>query len=157
MPTFEFISRCETETDRLAAKVAQVIEPGDVVALVGTLGAGKTRFVQGLARALGHSPDSITSPTFVLINEYPLEQLPLFHMDVYRLKDDDEFLGLGPDEYFDGIGVTLIEWGDQVRHLLPERTSQITIELTGGEERQFVVDGDLAERLLRTDAPKKEA
>ncbi len=152
-PTFHFTSRSVADTDAIAAKVAKVIQRGDVVALVGTLGAGKTRFVQGLAVAMGHQAESVTSPTYVLVNEYQQGTLPIYHFDVYRLNNDAEFLDLGADEYFDGDGVTLVEWGNQVEHLLPERASIVAIELPNSvdpdrqNERQFTFRGNLAKRL----------
>jgi len=144
---FEFTSRSEADTDRFGRRMAAVLGPGDVVALVGTLGAGKTRLVQAIAVAVGNAAESVTSPTFVLVNEYTRGRLPIYHFDVYRLRDDDEFLELGPEEYFDGPGVTLVEWGDRVEHLLPPRASVVRVELTDRDERLLRVEGDLAARL----------
>ena len=87
-----FTANNEHDTDRLGAALAEVLPPGTVVALIGTLGAGKTRLVQAVAAALGVPPGSVTSPTFVLVNEYTGGRLPIYHFDTYRLKDDDEFL-----------------------------------------------------------------
>ena len=104
----------EQDTERLGAALAEVLPPGTVVALIGTLGAGKTRLVQAVAAALGVPRGSVTSPTFVLVNEYRQGRLPVYHFDTYRLKDDDEFLDLGPDEYFESDGLTFVEWADRV-------------------------------------------
>lgn len=147
MSEFRFTSRSLADTDTLGQMIATAARPGDVVVLVGTLGAGKTRLVQAIATALGNSGDSITSPTFVLVNEYMAGRLPVYHFDVYRLKDDDEFLELGAEEYFDREGLVLIEWGDRVEHLLPDRASVVTIELTDADERSIVVTGEVGERL----------
>ena len=147
MMAFEFTSRGLEDTDELGARIAKVLEPGDVVALVGTLGAGKTRLVQAIAAAVGNDPASVTSPTFVLVNEYTAGCLPLYHFDVYRLKDDDEFLELGAEEYFDRSGVTLIEWGDRVEHMLPPRASVVTIEFDDDANRLVRIVGTLAEKL----------
>ncbi|MCO6047884.1 tRNA (adenosine(37)-N6)-threonylcarbamoyltransferase complex ATPase subunit type 1 TsaE [Aeoliella sp. ICT_H6.2] len=147
MSQFRFTSRSLADTDQLGQHIAAVAQPGDVVALVGTLGAGKTRLVQSIATALGNPAEAITSPTFVLVNEYTAGRLPVYHFDVYRLKDDDEFLELGAEEYFDREGVTLIEWGDRVEHLLPERASIVAIELADADERQVVVTGAMGDRL----------
>ncbi|WP_442485518.1 tRNA (adenosine(37)-N6)-threonylcarbamoyltransferase complex ATPase subunit type 1 TsaE [Aeoliella sp. SH292] len=147
MTAFDFTSRSLEDTDELGARIAKVLAPGDVVALVGTLGAGKTRLVQAIAAALGNDRAGVTSPTFVLVNEYTAGRLPLYHFDVYRLKDDDEFLELGAEEYFDRSGVTLIEWGDRVEHLLPPRASVVTIEFDEGGNRLVRIVGTLAERL----------
>jgi tRNA threonylcarbamoyladenosine biosynthesis protein TsaE len=129
----------EQDTDRLGAALAEVLPPGAVVALVGTLGAGKTRLVQAVAAALGVPRDAVTSPTFVLVNEYRQGRLPIFHFDTYRLKDDDEFLALGPEEYFDSAGLTFIEWADRVADLLPHDRLEITLEVTGDTIRQVAI------------------
>lgn len=149
MTAFDYTSRSLEETDALGTQIAKVLEPGDVIALVGTLGAGKTRLVQAIAAAVGNDPACVTSPTFVLVNEYTAGRLPLYHFDVYRLKDDDEFLELGAEEYFDCTGVTLIEWGDRVAHLLPARASIVTIDLDDNAGRQVSIAGPLAARLRK--------
>jgi tRNA threonylcarbamoyladenosine biosynthesis protein TsaE len=94
---------------------------GDVLALCGDLGAGKTHFVKGLAIALG-SDAAVTSPTFTLIHEYLGGRLPLYHFDFYRLEDEDEALKIGLDEYLDGDGVCVVEWADKFPDLLPAHT-----------------------------------
>lgn len=126
-------------TDRLGAALAEVLPAGTVIALIGTLGAGKTRLVQAVAAALGVPADDVTSPTFVLINEYAGGRLPVYHFDTYRLKDDDEFLELGPDEYFDSAGLTFVEWADRVTDCLPSDYLRIAIEVLGPTEREFAV------------------
>jgi tRNA threonylcarbamoyladenosine biosynthesis protein TsaE len=131
----------EQETERLGRALADVLPPGTVVGLIGTLGAGKTRLVQAVATALGVPVGSVTSPTFVLVNEYRQGRVPVFHFDTYRLKDDDEFLELGPDEYFDGDGLSFVEWADRVDHLLPEDRVEVEFEVTGDTERRVVLVG----------------
>lgn len=131
----------EQGTERLGAALADVLAPGTVVALIGTLGAGKTRLVQAVATALGVPPASVTSPTFVLVNEYRQGRMPVFHFDTYRLKDDDEFLALGPEEYFDADGITFVEWADRVEHLLPEDRVEIELEVTGDTSRRVSIVG----------------
>ncbi len=138
---FTFTSHNEHDTDRLGAALASVLPPGTVVALIGTLGAGKTRLVQAVAAAVGVPRANVTSPTFVLVNEYTNGRLPIYHFDTYRLKDDDEFLNLGPDEYFDSHGLTFVEWADRVAALLPADRLEITIEVTGETERCFTILG----------------
>ncbi|MDO4570345.1 MAG: tRNA (adenosine(37)-N6)-threonylcarbamoyltransferase complex ATPase subunit type 1 TsaE [Planctomycetia bacterium] len=125
------------ETDLLGALVADVLPDGAVVALQGTLGAGKTRFVQAVAQALGVPPEDVTSPTFVLIQEYLSGKRPVFHFDTYRLKDEDEFLELGPDEYFLAGGLTFIEWAERVQNCLPPTFFLIEIEHSGESQRTF--------------------
>ena len=152
MPTITVNS--EHDTAQLGAALAKVLPSGTTVALVGTLGAGKTRLVQAVAAALGVLPGSVTSPTFVLINEYTGGRLLIYHFDTYRLKDDDEFLELGPDEYFESDGLVFIEWADRVAHLLPAERLEISIEIVGDTERQITIEGtsptmnDLATRIV---------
>lgn len=138
---FQYTSHTEHDTTFLGAALAYALLPGTVVALIGPLGAGKTRLVQAVATALGVAPGTVTSPTFVLVNEYTGGKMPVYHFDTYRLKDDDEFLNLGPDEYFDSSGITFIEWADRVAHLLPQDRVEITIEPTGETERRFSIRG----------------
>jgi tRNA threonylcarbamoyladenosine biosynthesis protein TsaE len=137
--TFVFQSKSEAQTDHLGAVLADALPPGTTVALIGTLGAGKTRLVQAVARALGVPPETATSPTFVLVNEYRGGRIPLFHFDAYRLKDEDEFLELGPEEYFESNGITFIEWADRVADCLPEDHVRIEAESLGETQRGFTI------------------
>lgn len=134
---FTFTATDERDTDRLGAALANSLPPGTVIALIGTLGAGKTRLVQAVAVAVGVPRSAVTSPTFVLVNEYTGGRVPIYHFDTYRLKDDDEFLNLGPDEYFDSNGLAFVEWADRVAELLPTARLEITIEVTGETSREF--------------------
>ena len=138
---FTFTAHNEQDTDRLGAVLAGVLPSGTVVGLIGTLGAGKTRLVQAVAAAVGVPRENVTSPTFVLVNEYTGGRLPIYHFDTYRLKDDDEFLNLGPDEYFDSSGLTFVEWADRFAELLPAERVEITIEVTGETDRQISIRG----------------
>lgn len=138
---FTFTANNENDTNRLGAALADVLPAGTVVGLVGTLGAGKTRLVEAVAAALGVPASVVTSPTFVLVNEYRQGRLPVYHFDTYRLKDDDEFLELGPDEYFDSDGISLVEWADRVAHLLPPERIEITLEVTGEHQRGVSLAG----------------
>ena len=115
------ISASADETIALGRTVAATLRRGDVLALCGDLGAGKTHFVKGVAAGLGASA-SVTSPTFTLIHEYRGGRLPLYHFDFYRLEDDDEALKIGLDEYLDGDGACVIEWADKFPALLPPHT-----------------------------------
>jgi tRNA threonylcarbamoyladenosine biosynthesis protein TsaE len=139
-----FTSQNELDTQSLGAALAHVLPAGTVVALVGTLGAGKTRLVQAVATALGVPNGSVTSPTFVLVNEYTGGRLPIYHFDTYRLKDEDEFLALGPDEYFDSGGITFVEWADRVADLLPTDRLEITIEVVDEITRRILMRGTTA-------------
>src|SRR5882757_671987 len=138
---FTFLANSERDTERLGTALATVLPAGTVVALIGPLGAGKTRLVQAVATALGIPPGRVTSPTFVLVNEYTGGRMPVYHFDTYRLKDDDEFLNLGPEEYFDSAGITFVEWADRVETLLPKDRLEITIDPTSETERQFTLRG----------------
>lgn len=133
-----YSARNEADTAGLGAALATVLFPGSVVALNGPLGAGKTRLVQAVAAGLGVSRSECVSPTFMLINEYH-GRLPVYHFDAYRVKDEDEFLELGPDEYFEGSGVTLVEWGERVERCLPPERLEIHIEPSGASEREFTI------------------
>lgn len=136
MASFVFNAANEADTERLGAALAAALPPGTTVALIGTLGAGKTRLVQAFATACGVPRDAATSPTFVLANEYH-GRLPIYHLDVYRLRDEDEFAELGPEEYFESAGVTFVEWADRVADLLPAERLEIRCEATGETERRF--------------------
>ena len=136
MNEFTFLATDESDTQRLGAALGKVLPPGTTVALIGTLGAGKTRLVQALAAGCGVPPETVVSPTFVLCQEYH-GQRTLYHLDAYRLKDDDEFLELGPEEYFASDGITLIEWADRVLDCLPPQRLEIHIEVIGDTARQF--------------------
>jgi tRNA threonylcarbamoyladenosine biosynthesis protein TsaE len=138
---FRFAANSERDTEWLGAALAEVLPPGTVVGLIGTLGAGKTRLVQAVAATLGVPPGNVTSPTFVLVNEYRGGRLPIFHFDTYRLKDSDEFLELGPDEYFDSCGLVFVEWADRVTTLLPDERLEITLEVVGADTRCISVSG----------------
>jgi tRNA threonylcarbamoyladenosine biosynthesis protein TsaE len=140
LPMLTLTLQSEQDTDRLGAALAEALAPGTVVALIGTLGAGKTRLVQAVATALGVPRDAVTSPTFVLVNEYRQGRMPIFHFDTYRLKDDDEFLALGPEEYFDSAGLTFIEWADRVAELLPQERLEIRLEVTGDTTRSVAIE-----------------
>ncbi|QDT68051.1 tRNA threonylcarbamoyladenosine biosynthesis protein TsaE [Planctomycetes bacterium MalM25] len=135
----------EAETVALGERLASVLRAPATVALVGPLGAGKTRLVQAVAAALGVT-EEVTSPTFVLINEYRTGSTPIYHLDAYRLKDEDEFLELGVDEYFaggasSGPGLTFVEWGDRFPDCLPERVVTVTIESLDSQRRRATIEG----------------
>jgi tRNA threonylcarbamoyladenosine biosynthesis protein TsaE len=135
-----FLAASEAETESFAAALAGVLVPGDVVALVGDLGAGKTRLVQGLARVWGVPAPDVTSPTFTLIHEYA-GRIPLRHCDAFRLRRPDEFADLGLDELFAEDGVALVEWADRVAEYLPRDHLRIEIAATGATTRLIAVSG----------------
>jgi tRNA threonylcarbamoyladenosine biosynthesis protein TsaE len=134
----QYISHNEEETEILGTALGNSLEVGTVIALIGELGAGKTRLVQGVAAAMGVERSLVNSPTFILIQEYE-GRLPLYHFDTYRLRDVDEFLELGADELMSTEGVCLIEWADRVADVLPEDHLRIEIAITGLSEREFQI------------------
>lgn len=138
MDRFTYEAPDEAATAALGAALAEVLPDGCVVALCGTLGAGKTRLVQAIAEASGVDRRDVQSPTFVLIHEYQGRR-PIYHLDAYRVRDEDEFLELGPEEYFEGEGLTLVEWADRVEGCLPRERIEIRVEVTGAESRRFEV------------------
>ncbi|TWT96113.1 tRNA threonylcarbamoyladenosine biosynthesis protein TsaE [Botrimarina colliarenosi] len=141
----------EAGTVALGERLATALTPPAVIALVGPLGAGKTRLVQAVASALGVT-EEVTSPTFVLVNEYRSGRTPIYHLDAYRLKDEDEFIELGVDEYFAGLtsagpGLTFVEWGDRFAGCMPAGTVTIRIEVVSDTRRRVTIEGF---RLLAT-------
>ena len=127
----KMISRCEKDTFALAADVAKTLRAGDVILLHGELGAGKTTFTKGLAKALGIE-ETVTSPTFNYVKEYQGGRLPLFHFDMYRVSDVDEVYELGLEEYFYRGGVVVVEWNkfDGI-----ERPIEVSIRSLGDRDR----------------------
>ncbi|MFH1920206.1 MAG: tRNA (adenosine(37)-N6)-threonylcarbamoyltransferase complex ATPase subunit type 1 TsaE [Planctomycetota bacterium] len=138
MVRFTYEAQDEAATAALGAALAEALPDGSVVALCGTLGAGKTRLVQAVAEASGVDRRDVVSPTFVLVHEYQGRR-PIYHLDAYRLRDEDEFLDLGPEEYFESDGLTLIEWADRVPGCLPPERIEIHVEVTGPESRRFQI------------------
>lgn len=117
----------EEDTRKLGLAIAEAAEPGDVVALIGDLGTGKTALTRYIAEGLGVT-NTISSPTFTIVKEYKSGKMPLYHFDVYRLGDSEEFLDIGAEEYLYGDGICVIEWADIVDDVLPEKTVTINIE-----------------------------
>ena len=131
-PTQKFTTHSPAETQEVGEKIGRSLKPGDVVALIGALGAGKTCLTQGIARGAGvHCEQTVNSPSYVLINEYA-GRLPIYHIDLYRLQHLGEIVDLGLEEYLDGDGVCVIEWADRMESLLPGR--HIRIHITGKDE-----------------------
>ena len=147
---FDFFSQNESDTETLGAAFGQHLEAGAVIALVGNLGAGKTRFVQAVAVSAGVDRQAVNSPTFVLIQEYEGE-IPLYHLDTYRIRDVDEFLELGVEELWSEGGVCFIEWADRFAEVLPRDLLTVAIEITGAETRVFHISesGPISKRMLQ--------
>ena len=136
MDRFVYEAQDEAQTAALGRALADVLPDGTVVALCGPLGAGKTRLVQALAEACGVDRRFVTSPSFVLVQEYHGRRV-IYHVDAYRLRDPDEFWDLGPDEYFASSGLVLVEWADRVADCLPPDHVVIQVEVTGDRSRRF--------------------
>ncbi len=133
---FEWISQNPEETDAFAERFGTLLKPKDVLTLEGDLGAGKTTFTKGIAKGLGITR-TVNSPTFTIVKEYK-GRLPLFHMDVYRLEDSFEDLGF--DEYFEGDGVSIVEWASLIKSQLPEEKLDISIFHQGEQGRRIVFE-----------------
>ncbi|MBK5252870.1 MAG: tRNA (adenosine(37)-N6)-threonylcarbamoyltransferase complex ATPase subunit type 1 TsaE [Peptostreptococcaceae bacterium] len=119
----------EKETREYGLKLAKMLKPGDVVALIGDLGTGKTTLTKYIAEGLGIK-ENVNSPTFTIVKEYQSGRIPLFHFDVYRIENEEELFEIGADEYFYGNGVCVVEWADKVIDSLPE--NRVTIEIEQG-------------------------
>lgn len=115
---YNFISKKEDDTIDFATKLASNLKNGDVIVLTGELGSGKTKFTQGILKYFGLD-DEISSPTFTIVNEYHKDSINIYHFDVYRLSDTDEFYAIGGDEYFNN-GICIIEWGELIKDALPK-------------------------------------
>ena len=134
-------SKSTSETIRLGKSIGSRLRPGDVVALMGELGAGKTQLIKGLATGAGvGKPTYVSSPSFTLINEYP-GRVPFNHIDLFRLDSQKEAEGLGLEDYLHGGGITAIEWADKIPSLLPEEMLSIHIVYTGKKTRSIEIIG----------------
>ena len=132
---YKYTSRCEEDTLELAENIESEKFPGMVICLNGELGSGKTVFVKGFAKALGIQ-ETVTSPTFSLVKEYHEGEMPLFHMDVYRMEDSNENIGLS--DYLNQDGVCIIEWPEMIEEQLPEDRLDVTIKVIDDDVRVFV-------------------
>ncbi len=130
------ISGSAEETRRMGEDLAQAMRPGDVILLRGTLGAGKSELTRGIARGLGVT-ETVTSPSFTILNVYESGRIPLYHFDWYRLESAEELYELGMDEYLTGDGVAVVEWPEQCEEAVPETALEIRIRPTGEETREI--------------------
>ncbi len=119
-----YISKSEQDTINFAKNYAKNLKAGDIIVLSGELGSGKTKFVQGVLENF-NLQDEISSPTFTIVNEYNSEKVNIYHFDVYRLEDSDEFFAIGGEEYF-SKGICLIEWGELIEDILPKPYTKIS-------------------------------
>ena len=148
----KYISNSEVETKIIAQKFAEKLKKGDVVVLTGDLGSGKTKFTEGFLSYYGLE-NEISSPTFTIVNEYKKDDISIFHFDVYRLEDEDEFYAIGGEEYFEK-GICLIEWGEIIEDILPD--NYLKIDFQKGEDENtriltFIPHGEYFEDMVRKD------
>ena len=147
-----FESRSAEETQALGERLGKLLQAGDVVSLVGELGAGKTCLVQGLARGLGVPADRrISSPTFTIVNEH-FGRLKLYHVDLYRLEEARELEEIGLVDYLEGGGVAVVEWFDRFPDFRPPDRIDINIEITGDESRRLTATATGPEAQKRLEA-----
>ncbi len=139
--TMEFTLKSQDETITLGKKFGEKLNKGDVVALDGTLAAGKTYFTKGIAQGLGIE-DEITSPTFTIVSEYS-GRLHLYHIDVYRLDGTEDFLDLGAEEMLYGTGVCVIEWSEKVKGILPKNTIYVKILINEDFSRKIIISKEI--------------
>ncbi|MBP3502599.1 MAG: tRNA (adenosine(37)-N6)-threonylcarbamoyltransferase complex ATPase subunit type 1 TsaE [Clostridia bacterium] len=130
---YNFISKSEKDTINFAKELASKLQKGDIIVLTGELGSGKTKFTQGFLEYFGLE-NEISSPTFTIVNEYNApNNLNIYHFDVYRLSDIDEFYAIGGEEYFEN-GICIIEWGEIINEALPKDYIHITFEKSDDDE-----------------------
>ena len=136
----KIISNSEEETKLIGRKFAKDLKKGDVIVLTGDLGSGKTKFTEGVLQFFGLE-NEISSPTFNIVNEYVNRDVNVYHFDVYRLEDEDEFYAIGGEEYFEK-GICLIEWGEMIEHALPNKYIQISFSRNLEDEnvREIVIE-----------------
>ena len=135
----EFITNSPEETEKIGEALAKSLQPGTILAYRGDLGAGKTAFTRGLARGLG-CKETVTSPTYTIVNEYLGGRLPLFHFDMYRLASSDGLWDIGWEDYLDREGVCAVEWSENVQDAMEDAIT-VTIEKLGENTRQITIEG----------------
>ena len=144
----EFITNSPEETEAVGAALGKRLHAGAVIAYQGDLGAGKTAFTRGVACGLG-AKESVTSPTYTIVNEYLSGKYPLFHFDMYRLASSDDLWSIGWEDYLDRGGVCAVEWSENVDDAM-ENALWVTLESLGGDDRRITLEGekDLAAIIL---------
>jgi len=135
----EFITTSPEQTEKVGQALGKVLQPGTIVAYEGDLGAGKTAFTRGLARGLG-AEETVTSPTYTIVNEYLGGRLPLFHFDMYRLSCAEDLWDIGWDDYLDRGGICAVEWSENVADAMEDPVT-VTIEKLGDTSRRITVEG----------------
>ena len=135
----EFITHSPEETEKIGEALAKSLQSGTILAYRGDLGAGKTAFTRGLARGLG-CKETVTSPTYTIVNEYLGGRLPLFHFDMYRLASSDDLWDIGWEDYLEREGVCAVEWSENVQDAMEDAIT-VTIEKLGENTRQITIEG----------------
>lgn len=145
----KLISTSEIETKEIAKKIASQLHKKDIIVLQGELGAGKTKFTEGILEYF-NLQDEISSPTFTIVNEYNTENFNIYHFDVYRLADVDEFLAIGGEEYFEN-GVSIIEWGEIIEEILPKNYIKISFSKSEKETERIIEVELIGDKKLEID------
>ena len=138
-PFIELVSDSPDSTFAIGTRIAPLLSGGSVVAFEGNLGSGKTCLARGIARGLGIM-ENLTSPTYTIISEYSGSPA-LYHIDAYRLNNDEDFENIGGDEIINGDGISIVEWSERIQKSLPENTIKITLEITGPSSRLIQIYG----------------
>ena len=134
----KYISNSEKDTIELGKKIASQLQIGDIIILSGDLGSGKTKLTEGILTYF-NLQDEISSPTFTIVNEYDTEKIKIFHFDVYRLADVDEFFAIGGEEYFEK-GASIIEWGEMIEDYIPQRYLKLEVSRDNVNENQRLIN-----------------
>ena len=136
----KIISNSENETKLIGKKFAENLKKGDVIVLTGELGSGKTKFTEGVLQFF-ELDDEISSPTFTIVNEYSNDKTTIYHFDVYRLENEDEFFAIGGEEYFEK-GICFIEWGEQIENALPNKYIKIRFNrvFEDDDKREIIIE-----------------
>ena len=148
----KIISKSVNDTLKIGKVIAKNLREGNIVCLFGELGSGKTVLTKGIASALGIKRRKVISPSFVLIRQYSTAKIPLYHFDLYRLKTIEEILDLGYEEYFYNDGITVVEWADRLKYLLPKEYLKIKLYIKSDSQRlfKFTAFGKHYRELLRS-------
>ena len=138
MKNYQFISHNETDTKNFAKNLSKICKSKDIIVLTGDLGSGKTKLTEGILTYF-NLQDEISSPTFTIVNEYDTEKIKIFHFDVYRLADVDEFFAIGGEEYFEK-GASIIEWGEMIEDYIPQRYLKLEFSRDNVNENQRLIN-----------------
>ncbi len=148
---YKYISKNENDTINFAYNFAKHLKKGNIIVLSGDLGSGKTKFTQGILKYFGLE-DEISSPTFTIVNEYHKDTINIYHFDVYRLSDSDEFYAIGGDEYLNN-GICIIEWGEIIEDILPDDYIKISFtrdnEIENCRVLELTANGENSENILK--------